>query len=408
MLPPAVPATGAHSLAQIWVYSKAASTLQTVEAGWMVSPVVFPDSAQHLFIYATNDDYAATGCYDNVPPTTAGKKCLTWVGAPSSPLAPGQKLSAGDSSSDLAIAITTVLDPGWTVAYSVGGGSLYKLGYYPKADFSSTMQTAGDTFEVGGEVYDPTGGWAVAMGTGATPSAGHGQAAYVHDYLVGTVDGTTATVAIDGSSRVSYAMSTSPAGITGLANYFYYGFAPKLFWHQDYEEDWSPAGDWASGEYKANCQIGQAVTGISRYTGARQSHGVACNEDTYVLQSNTCYARTFDPGDSRGDTDSGWDWDPGYFKGECAAGEYVQGVAQTTDGTMNDILCCPGALNHSHCGVQVFYSGNSSAYGVGPDWDFGYYKGHCPAGQYVAGVSAVANSSEGTVGAAHALLCCSP
>jgi hypothetical protein len=166
-------------------------------------------------------------------------------------------------------------------------------------------------------------------------------------------------------------------------------------------------GDWDSGSYKGQCPLGEAITGLSRYATAsnHQAHAVQCGSLT-VGNSGTlfgCNERTFDPGDNRG-ADFNWDWDSGYFKAECSPGEFVQGVAQSTSGTLDGILCCAGVVSHSACDVQVFDSHNSSAYGR-PDWDYGYYKGQCPKGQYVAGVSAFAGSPQG---APHAILCCSP
>jgi len=110
------------------------------------------------------------------------------------------------------------------------------------------------------------------------------------------------------------------------------------------------------------------------------------------------------------------DWDPGYYKAECPAGWYTQGVSQSTSGALNSLLCCPintslegqtpaPAASGSTCTVQTVYNQNSSAYSP-PDWDYGFYKAECPGGQsaaqYVAGVSAFANGS----GIPHAILCC--
>jgi len=65
----------------------------------------------------------------------------------------------------------------------------------------------------------------------------------------------------------------------------------------------------------------------------------------------------------------------------------------------------PASVTHKSCKAQVFYNGDSPAYS-GFDWDPGYYKGQCPPGQYVAGISTPAFASNGIVGAAHAILCC--
>ena len=125
---------------------------------------------------------------------------------------------------------------------------------------------------------------------------------------------------------------------------------------------------------------------------------------------SSCYARAFDPGNNQGSTGTP-DWDYGYWKADCRNNEYVSGIAQSASGAVNTILCCPGgAMAHAYCAAQIFYGQNSTAYATtqSADVDYGYYKGVCPNGQYVAGVSAVANSANGVVGAPHAIWCCSP
>ena len=54
------------------------------------------------------------------------------------------------------------------------------------------------------------------------------------------------------------------------------------------------------------------------------------------------------------------------MKDECAANEYVQGVAETTSGYLDGILCCPGTIpvpGHYRCGaVQVSYAQTSPSF----------------------------------------------
>ena len=177
----------------------------------------------------------------------------------------------------------------------------------------------------------------------------------------------------------------------------------------DFGTLYSPIGDWSPASYKGECGQGQPVTGLSRFPGQTWDHAVHCAQSAIgPVQAGQCYARARPNWDNRGTTDNGWDWDPGNYKAECNANEYVAGVSQDdSSGVLNEILCCPTTVTHASCDVQVFVNGNSSAFS-GDDWDPGYYKGMCPAGQYVAGVSSPANSSSGTIGGAHALLCCSP
>jgi hypothetical protein len=108
------------------------------------------------------------------------------------------------------------------------------------------------------------------------------------------------------------------------------------------------------------------------------------------------------------------DWDPKYYKAQCAPKEFVAGVAQNLSGQVDGILCCAGNVTASSCedrtNAEVFYNSDShsrTAIG-GVDWDRGYYKGQCPAGWYVQGVSAVSSGTGQVAGAAHALRCCRP
>jgi hypothetical protein len=169
-------------------------------------------------------------------------------------------------------------------------------------------------------------------------------------------------------------------------------------------------GDWAVGDYKGECALGQPIIGVSRIPGELWSEAVECglSQSTYSNSGSGCNVRQVENQDNCGDTDNGTDWDPQTYKTECKANEYVAGVSQSSgNGTLTSILCCPASVRHNSCEAQVFYNRNSPAY-TAPDWDVGFYKGQCPPGQYVSGISTPAFASVGLDGAAHAILCCSP
>jgi hypothetical protein len=169
-------------------------------------------------------------------------------------------------------------------------------------------------------------------------------------------------------------------------------------------------GDWAVGDYKGECALGQPIIGVSRIPGELWSEAVECglSQAAYSNSESGCNVRQVENQDNRGDTDGGTDWDPGNYKTECKANEYVAGVSQYSgNGTLTNILCCPASVGHNSCEAQVFYNGDSPAYKA-PDWNVGFYKGQCPPGQYVSGISTPAFASVGSDGAAHAILCCSP
>jgi hypothetical protein len=190
------------------------------------------------------------------------------------------------------------------------------------------------------------------------------------------------------------------------------GLSP-VFWGQNSDGYWlgptpvvfgQPMQDWDYGYYKGQCQFGQPMTGLSAFTSdLEQAHAIDCSGS--VPSQNDNRLEPFDsslPG-------SPWDWDYGYFKAECPNGYYAQGVSQSTSGALHSILCTnDGRLTVSPatCRVEVFGNGPDSPDYSGPDWDPNFYKGQCPSGDVVAGISA--NAATGPAGAPHALLCCPP
>jgi len=195
-----------------------------------------------------------------------------------------------------------------------------------------------------------------------------------------------------------------------------YGLSP-VFWGQDSGFPWqinASQTDWDSGYYKGQCQFGQPLTGLSEFTSAassqRQAHAVLCSG--WVANPSLSSGVFFGGGIPVVSFDSSlpanpWDWDPGYFKAECPNGYYVQGVSQSIGGAMHRLFCTSDStlvVSTSTCKVETFEGMDSADYS-GPDWDNGYFKGQCPPGLVVAGVS----SNAGTpAGAPHALLCCPP
>jgi hypothetical protein len=142
------------------------------------------------------------------------------------------------------------------------------------------------------------------------------------------------------------------------------------------------------------------VTGLSEDPSSHIAHAAFCTDDSTKYAHQGCYARDFSSSDNRGTTATG-DWDFGFYKGECGANEYVAGVSQRTNGAVDSILCCQGAVSHSACAARRFSSSDSREDSAAGDWDYGFYKGECGPGRYVAGVSRVTSS-----GRPDAILCC--
>jgi hypothetical protein len=184
-----------------------------------------------------------------------------------------------------------------------------------------------------------------------------------------------------------------------------------VFWGQNVNYNTQPTNgqDWAVGDFKGQCPAGQAIVGISEDTSEDNAVGVLCGVGTSSnnFPMTSCRGLTFDPTNNESDTADG-DWDFGFAKAECAASEFVGGIAQSSVGSVDGVLCCTGSVTHSNCTTELIYDINSADYSP-PDWDPGDFKGQCPAGKYVAGISAgVSTTQSTTIGAPDRLLCCSP
>jgi hypothetical protein len=182
-----------------------------------------------------------------------------------------------------------------------------------------------------------------------------------------------------------------------------------------------PLGDWSFGNFKAQCSPGQPVIGISESIGETGVHSILCgNGGDYAnypqipqnLSSTGCHDLPFNPTSNLAANPEG-DWAFGSVKAECGLNEYVAGISRAPTnppaaGQIDSILCCPGSVTHRQCeNVELFYGQNSRDY-TPPDWDYGYYKGQCLPGKYVAGVAAVSVVPFEVIGAADILLCCLP
>jgi hypothetical protein len=377
----------------------------------------------HFVVHATKDGYA-TKCYPNSPWSCG---TYTWVPGTSPPVVPFTALPAsvvGGVQHELTVGVVWSAGSGWWVLVQLDGGPPGWAGHFTAASFTGSMANGhAQTFQDGGEVYDASRASLVPMGNGATYSAGYGSAAYIHDTLACPLSGNCFSpvwMQLTGASAsFNWWTNPTPPGSSSWNNYYYYGDVPGVFWGQNYGYQWSPIGDWAYGSYKGECgfgiqgnhSVGFPITGVTEYGWpSYRMHALLCGNASFSYPTS-CYARSFDPGNNQGSTGAP-DWDYGYAKADCRNSEYVSGIAQSTSGSVNTILCCPGSGAHQSCGPQIFYAQNSPGYyqNNAGDWDYGYYNGSCPTGQYVAGVSAVVAGSPngGVPGAPHAIWCCTP
>ncbi|MFF3072873.1 cellulase family glycosylhydrolase [Kitasatospora sp. NPDC057904] len=113
------------------------------------------------------------------------------------------------------------------------------------------------------------------------------------------------------------------------------------------DERYVTGGDWASGYNKLQCPDGDFAVGYSVRNNAMAA--LLCAPATGPLPT-TGRVLWFDHGDNRppastGSDSAAGDWAPGSYKGQCAAGEYVAGVAMTWRrlqyGVPDALLCRP-------------------------------------------------------------------
>jgi hypothetical protein len=394
---PLVRRTPDHSLAQTWTQS--ADQNETVEVGWTVDPLLNAGnhpSSPHLFIFSTNDGYV-TGCYNNT-----GGNCLPFILAPQATMTPGMTLTSSTfGGPPVHLVLNTVSGD---FGYGATGWNIQGVGVYPATNYSGMRTTAG-IVQAGGEVYDQTQTWVVPMGTGSDISAGLGQTGGIDLTLPGgsltahTASGwhpySSVTWSGPTSSNPNYTTATKTINGDTL---IFFGNTPNVWFGQNYGLQYSPIGDWDVGFYKGECGPGIPLVGISNYANGSASHAILCGQQIMRAGSGSCYR-------SRSMLfDDGFDWDPGFAKVECGGMDYVSGVAQSLSGTVDGVLCCPTTFppfdHHFSCTTEVFgTTQNSPSFGAGPDWDYGYYKGQCPLGKQIAGVST-------TTHGVHALLCC--
>ncbi|EMS48278.1 hypothetical protein TRIUR3_19046 [Triticum urartu] len=85
---PAIQEPNGFSLSQLWLLSGSfnGSDLNSIEAGWQVSPELYGDSRPRLFTYWTSDAYEATGCYNALCPGFVQTSSRVAIGAAISPV----------------------------------------------------------------------------------------------------------------------------------------------------------------------------------------------------------------------------------------------------------------------------------------------------------------------------------
>ncbi|KAL0436752.1 UNVERIFIED_CONTAM: hypothetical protein Sradi_0383100 [Sesamum radiatum] len=192
--------------------------LNSIEAGWQVSPDLYGDNNTRLFTYWTSDAYQATGCYNLL--------CSGFIQV-NSEIAMGASISPVSAfrNSQYDISILVWKDPkegNWWMQF----GSDYVLGYWPSFLFSYLADSA-SMIEWGGEVVnsEPDGQHtSTQMGSGHFPEEGFGKSSYFRNIqVVDSSNNLKAPKELGTFAEQSncYDVQTGSNGDWG--HYFYYG-----------------------------------------------------------------------------------------------------------------------------------------------------------------------------------------
>ncbi|GJN22944.1 hypothetical protein PR202_gb10554 [Eleusine coracana subsp. coracana] len=207
------------SLSQLWILGGSfGEDLNSIEAGWQVSPDLYGDNNTRLFTYWTSDAYQATGCYNML--------CSGFIQI-NSEIAMGASIfpTSSYSGSQYDISLLIWKDPkegNWWMQF----GKDYVLGYWPSFLFSYLADSA-SMIEWGGEVVNsqPDGvHTSTQMGSGHFPEEGFSKASYFKNIQV--VDSTNNLKAPKGLgtfTEQSNCYDVQNGNNAEWGTYFYYG-----------------------------------------------------------------------------------------------------------------------------------------------------------------------------------------
>ncbi|KAG0462415.1 hypothetical protein HPP92_020891 [Vanilla planifolia] len=207
------------SLSQLWILGGSfGEDLNSIEAGWQVSPDLYGDNNTRLFTYWTSDAYQATGCYNLLCSGFIQINSNIAMGASISPI-------SEYSGSQYDISILVWKDPkegNWWMQF----GSDYVLGYWPSFLFSYLADSA-SMIEWGGEVVnsEPDGEHtATQMGSGHFPEEGFGKASYFRNIqIVDESNNLRSPKGIGAFTEQSNCYDVQTGNNGDWGSYFYYG-----------------------------------------------------------------------------------------------------------------------------------------------------------------------------------------
>ncbi|CAI0398497.1 unnamed protein product, partial [Linum tenue] len=208
------------SLSQIWVISGSfENDLNTIEAGWQVSPELYGDSYPRFFTYWTTDAYQATGCYNLLCSGFVQTNNKIAIGAAISP-----RSSYRGRQFDIGLMVWKDPKHGhWWLEF--GSGLL--VGYWPDFLFSH-LRSHASMVQFGGEIVNSrsTGGGHTytQMGSGHFADEGFGKSSYFRNLQ--TVDWDNNLLPLNNLHLLAdhsncYDIRQGRNGVWGT--YFYYG-----------------------------------------------------------------------------------------------------------------------------------------------------------------------------------------
>ncbi|CAA0829576.1 Protein of Unknown Function (DUF239 [Striga hermonthica] len=217
---PSVEGRVEFSLSQIWVLSGSfdGTDLNSVEAGWQVSPELYGDSKPRLFTYWTSDAYESTGCYNLLCSGFVQTNSRIAIGAAISPVS-----SLHQTQYDITILIWK--DPktkNWWMAF--GDNTL--VGYWPNELFTHLSHRA-TMVEWGGEVVNTrpkNKHTSTQMGSGHFAEGGFGTASYFRNLqIVGSDNGLVTAHDITTLAEHVNCYNIQSSYSSKWGTYFYYG-----------------------------------------------------------------------------------------------------------------------------------------------------------------------------------------
>ena len=206
--------SGDFSLSQLWDVS-AATTTQTLEAGWIHYPGKFGTDNSVLFIFWTPNDYSS-GCYD--------LDCSGFVQTSS-------VATLGAGFTDYSTSGGTQW--GFSLQYEWYQGNWWlfyqgsALGYYPGGIYAGGPLNSGSAnlIEYGGETYTAGTSWP-QMGSGQFANGGFGYAAYQNTIFYIDTTGTSQWASLSPivTNPGCYTLSITPASQGGSwGSYIFFG-----------------------------------------------------------------------------------------------------------------------------------------------------------------------------------------